>query len=277
MRSESMQAAHGVGWLDAQAPWPVGVRAGFTLRQGGVSEAPWASLNLGDHVGDCPDHVLQNRLRLGRALDVEIGYLRQVHGLDVVQLEGVQAQPLVADACWTDAPRKAATVLVADCLPILLASADGRSVAAVHAGWRGLAGFGGLNVLDALIRQWPAARSAAGRQGLCVWLGPCIGPQAFEVGAEVMAAFTHTDAGAAACFTRLPSPEGAPKWLADLPQLARRALHRLGVTNVHGNDGSPDWCTVTQPSRFFSHRRDARLHGTTGRMAALIWREPRSG
>lgn len=260
--------------MPAEAPWPTGVRAGFTLRTGGVSLAPWASLNLGDHVGDHPDHVQENRSRLAQAWAVGIGYLRQVHGHDVVQVGGAWACPPVADACWTDAPRHAATVLVADCLPMLLASADGRSVAAVHAGWRGLAGSGGLNVLDALMRDWPAARSATDRQGLCVWLGPCIGPQAFEVGADVVTAFTHTDAGAAACFAPLPSPEGAPKWLANLPQLARRALHRLGVMHVHGNDGAPDWCTVTHPSRFFSHRRDARLFGTTGRMAALIWREP---
>jgi len=149
--------------------------------------------------------------------------------------------------------------MVADCLPLLWTDSRGSVVAAAHAGWRGLAGTRGLGVLEALVQalQVPPA-------DLMVWLGPCIGPDAFEVGDEVKAAFEAGQPAATACFR----PLAAGKWLADLPALARLRLQALGVTRIYGNDGSLPWCTVSNPSRFFSHRRDR----ISGRLAACIWR-----
>jgi len=259
-------------WLMAEAPWPQGVQAGMTLRTGGVSVAPWDSWNLGDHVGDNPLAVASNRERLTQALAAGPVFCQQVHGTDVVRLvPGLSTTPC-ADAAWTAEPALACAMMVADCLPLLLASPDGASVAAVHAGWRGLAGHGGRGVLEALCEAWPPVQGRAGRRETVVWLGPCIGPQAFEVGDEVRQAFVQADPGARACFQPLPPQDGAPKFLADLPALARRRLAALGFDSVHGNDGSPVWCTVSDSSRFFSHRRDHRRLGSTGRMAACIWR-----
>jgi len=276
-----------IGWLPAQAPWPAGVAAGITQRSGGVSAPPWDSLNLGDHVGDDPAHVQANRQRLADGLALHPVFMRQVHGNAVLRLQADTPDGLTADACWTDQPGLACTVLVADCLPLLLAAPDGHSVAAVHAGWRGLAGQGtaqGQGVLEALCAAWPAAQHPSQRAAIQVWLGPCIGPQRFEVGPEVRQAFTLHDPAAAACFVPLPGPtavgagaqtgakEGAaaPKYLANLPALARLRLAALGFAHVAGNDGSADWCTVSQPARYFSHRRDGAVLGTTGRMAAWI-------
>jgi YfiH family protein len=154
----------------------------------------------------------------------------------------------------------ACTVMVADCLPVLFCDAQGRQVAAAHAGWRGLLGIQGKGILEQAI----ATFGTQGAEGLLAWLGPCIGPQAFEVGDEVRAAFVAATPGAAACF----KPLSAGKWLADLPGLARQRLSALGIARTYGNDGGQDWCTVSNPSRFFSHRRD----GVSGRMAASIWR-----
>ena len=171
-----------------------------------------------------------------------------------------------ADGSFTRERGLACTIMVADCLPVLLCDVQGRQVAAVHAGWRGLAGEGGMGVLEhALKRFEPLApgRSSGNAIELIAWLGPCIGPDAFEVGADVVVAFTQTDAQAASCF----NPLGGGKWLADLPALARQRLAALGVTRVFGNDGSAPWCTVGQPLRFFSHRRDR----VSGRQAACIW------
>ncbi|HEX5806355.1 MAG TPA: peptidoglycan editing factor PgeF [Macromonas sp.] len=259
-------------WLSPAADWPAGVRAVFTTRQGGCSAAPYDSLNLGSHVGDEAERVSRNRQLLAAEAGVRPVFLNQVHGTEVVQLTPDTPDGVTADACWTDAPGLACTVMVADCLPLLFAAPDGSSVAAVHAGWRGLAGQGqpgGQGVIEALCRHWPAAASAAQRRALRVWLGPCIGPQVFEVGAEVRAAFLATDPAAANCFVALRA-EG--KFLANLPALARRRLMALGMEQVTGNDGSAPWCTVAQASRFFSHRRDAGRFGSTGRMAGLIWR-----
>lgn len=268
------------GLLDA-GDWPAGVHAAFTSRRGGLSRAPFDDWNLGDHVGDCPQAVAGNRALLQQRLGARPVFLRQVHGVEVLELRADSPDGLEADACWTAQPGLACTVMVADCLPLLLCAADGSSVAAVHAGWRGLLGVGGRGVLEALCEQWPAARTDSQRAGLRVWLGPCIGPQAFEVGAEVMHAYTESDPAAASAFTALPIPGGQSgsgrpsaqggKWLADLPRLARLRLAGLGISQIAGNDGSPGWCSVTQSSRFFSHRRDAARLGSTGRMAASIW------
>lgn len=247
-------------WIIPKWPAPASVRAVCTTRQGGRSAAPYDSLNLGDHVGDDALAVGANRALLAQALGAHPVFLRQVHGQGVVTLDARTPQGTEADACLTRDRGLACTIMVADCLPLLLTDAQGRVVAAAHAGWRGLAGEGGAGVIETL----HVALGVPGRD-LLVWLGPCIGPQAFEVGDEVRAAFEAQAGPAAACFR----PAAAPgKWLADLQGLARLRLASLGITQVYGNDGTPGWCTVTQASRFFSHRRDR----VSGRLAACIWR-----
>lgn len=261
--------------IDLTTLWPdrpAGVQAALTTRAGGVSGAPWDQWNLGDHVGDHPAHVADNRRLLAQRLGARPVYLRQVHGTQVVALTADTPDGSQADACWTSQPGVACTVMVADCLPVLLCSADGQSVAAAHAGWRGLAGADGLGVLEALSREWPAASEPAARAGIRVWLGPCIGPQAFEVGPEVRAAFVAPDPAAEQAFVPTPQHAQDGKWLCHLPLLARQRLQALGYTHIDGNDGSPAWCTVTQASVFFSHRRDSRRFGNSGRFAACIWR-----
>ncbi|MDP1684806.1 peptidoglycan editing factor PgeF [Hydrogenophaga sp.] len=242
-------------------PAPPGVRALFTTRVGGVSVAPFDSFNLGDHVRDEPLAVAGNRERLAVfTAPARPVFLQQVHGTHVVQLTPDTPDGTVADACVVQVPGLAATIMVADCLPVLFTHASGTAVAAAHAGWRGLV----QGVLEVTAH---ALREAAGEGEVMAWLGPCIGPKAFEVGVEVCEAFVAVDHEAAAHFW----PLGHGKFLADLPALARRRLQRAGITNVHGNDSSPAWCTVTQHSQFFSHRRDAVVLGSTGRMAACIW------
>lgn len=238
--------------LDPDWPAPANVRALHTTRDGGVSVAPYDALNLGEHVGDAPAAVARNRALLATRLGAPPVFLQQVHGTAVETLPSPHAVPQ-ADACLTTAPALACTIMVADCLPVLFCDAQGRAVAAAHAGWRGLAA-GVLEHTVAALRQ-----ALAEPAPVLAWLGPCIGPAAFEVGDEVKAAF---GANEAACFRA-----HGHKWLADLPALARRRLEALGVS-VHGNDGTPDWCTVGNASRFFSHRRDR----VSGRMAACIWR-----
>ncbi len=260
------------GWWMAQAPWPQGVQAGISLRTGGVSAPPWDSLNVGDHVGDDTDHVAINRQRLAALTGARPVFCQQVHGTDVAHLGPNAADGEVADGAWTNEPALACTLMVADCLPMLLAAPDGASVAALHAGWRGLAGQGGVGVVEALVQAWPALAAAQARCESVVWLGPCIGPTSFEVGAEVRQTFLAVDPMADGCFEPLTGSGEAPKFLADLPGLARRRLAQAGFAQVFGNDGSAGWCTVLNPDRFFSFRRDqVRLAGT-GRMAACIWR-----
>jgi YfiH family protein len=236
---------------------PAAVRAFCSEREGGVSAPPYDTLNLGDHVGDDAAAVLENRQRYAARLQARPVFLQQVHGRGVVRLVSGTPDMTEADACWTTERGLACTMMVADCLPVLLADRAGRVVAAAHCGWRGLAG----GVLQALWSDMQAHAGAA--QDVVAWLGPCIGPQAFEVGAEVRAAFLAQDADAAARFR----PHGEGKFLADLPGLARQRLAALGITEVHGNDGTPAWCTVANPSRFFSHRRDR----VSGRFAASVW------
>ncbi|APW36862.1 laccase [Rhodoferax koreense] len=254
-------------WLRPAWPAPANVQAIFTTRAGGVSAAPFDRLNLGDHVNDAPEAVLANRAVLKAAITAEPVFLQQVHGTRVAALDTApRGGPIVSDACLATQPGLACTIMVADCLPVLFSNRQGSAVAAAHAGWRGLAGEQGLGVLESTVN---ALLQAAG-PGACVsdmiaWLGPCIGPEAFEVGDEVRAAFVAWQADAAALFRA-----GRPgKWFADLPGLARLRLRALGFANVqiHGNDGSPAWCTVHNPSRFFSYRRE----GLTGRMAACVW------
>ncbi|MDB5956702.1 peptidoglycan editing factor PgeF [Ramlibacter sp.] len=240
---------------------PARVHAWCSERTGGVSVGPYDSLNLGDHVGDEAAAVAENRTRFAATLQARPVFLKQVHGQGVVQLTRDTPDGTEADACWTTEPGVACTIMVADCLPVLLADRAGRVVGAAHCGWRGLAGEGGHGALEAL---WQAMAPQAGAAAqVLAWLGPCIGPEAFEVGAEVRAAFVQRDPGAQACFR----PRGEGKFLADLQALARRRLAALGITAIAGNDGSAQWCTVSAASRFFSHRRDR----VSGRFAAALW------
>ncbi|MBA3594041.1 MAG: peptidoglycan editing factor PgeF [Pseudomonadota bacterium] len=263
-------------WLIPDWPAPSGVRAVFTTRQGGVSVTPWDSMNLGDHVGDAPALVAANRELLAQATGANPVFLQQIHGWSVLPLDGGTPQGQRADAAITSQRRIACTIMVADCLPVLLTDTQGSGVAAAHAGWRGLAGEHGRGVLEQTCEHfWAPALAGQARAAIntIAWLGPCIGPAAFEVGAEVRAAFVDIDPRAAVCFTA-----AAPgKYLADLAGLARLRLQALGITQIFGNDGSAPWCTVGNASRFFSHRRDAGIKGngfgTTGRMAACIWLE----
>ncbi len=236
-------------WPDWPAPAPV--RAVCTTRVGGISRSPYASLNLGDHVGDDPRVVAQNRAWLRGVLNLpaDPSWLLQVHGADTVDA-AVQTRPCQADAAYTDRPGVVCAVLTADCLPLLLCDRVGTRVAAVHAGWRGLAG----GVIERALESFSAPGSE-----LMAWLGPAIGPRAFEVGEEVRAEFVAHDAVAAAAF----QPARAGHWYADLYTLARQRLVACAVTAVYGGEH----CTYTDPTRFYSYRRD----GSTGRMASLIW------
>jgi YfiH family protein len=251
--------------LSPDWPAPPAVLAACSTREGGLSQGPYASLNLGDHVGDHPAAVAANRSRFAQAIGARPVFLQQVHGWQVARLDATTADGTVADACVATQPGVACTIMVADCLPVLFALDDGRAVAAAHAGWRGLAGQGGHGVLEAACQALWQAAGVDAQQGAArtlAWLGPCIGPAAFEVGGEVREAFSASDAGAGEYFR----PHAAGKWLADLPGLARRRLQALGLRSLHGNDGSTPWCTVANPSRFFSHRRDR----ASGRFAASI-------
>ncbi|MWV16418.1 peptidoglycan editing factor PgeF [Pseudomonas sp. L-22-4S-12] len=235
-------------WLSPDWPVPARVRACVTTRAGGVSQPPFDGLNLGDHVEDDPQAVARNRQILTNALDCQPAWLRQVHGVQVVEAD--PARVAEADASWSAAPGIASAVLTADCLPALFCDRAGTRVAAAHAGWRGLAG----GVLEATLE----ALTLPPEQVL-VWLGPAIGPQAFEVGAEVREAFLASQDEAAQAFR--PSVN-AGKFLADIYQLARIRLAARGVTAVYGGG----LCTVSD-ARFYSYRRAAR----TGRFASLIW------
>jgi polyphenol oxidase len=252
-------------WLVPDWPAPATVRALCTTRTGGVSQAPYDSLNLGDHVGDAPAAVAANRTIVQDALGARPVFLRQVHGFAVAPLAADSADGTEADACVTVERKLACTIMVADCLPVLLTDAAGSVVAAAHAGWRGLCGDSRGGALEAACFELRARQSAPG--DMIAWLGPCIGPEAFEVGDEVRAAFVARAAEAGAMF----HPHRPGKWLADLQGLARQRLRALGVTRIHGNDGTAGWCTVTNASRFFSHRRDSTTLGGSGRFAACIW------
>ena len=251
------------GWITPDWPAPASVRAVCTTRIGGASLSPYDTLNLGDHVGDLPQAVASNRQIFSQAIEARPVFLKQVHGRRTVTLDAHTPDGTEADGCVTTASRVACTMMVADCLPVLFATEDGRAVGAAHAGWRGLAGEGGQGILESAIESL-RIESGARESGILAWLGPCIGPDAFEVGPEVKAAFAAHDAPAEGFF----KPHGGGKWLADLQGLARHRLRAMGITRIFGNDGSRQWCTVASPSRFFSHRRDR----ISGRFAASIWR-----
>jgi len=242
------------------------VRAYGTTRLGGVSKLPWESFNLAAHVGDGPDAVEKNRETLTNSLGLPSSprWLEQVHGNTVVEITDHTGIARADHALHTHAPCRGdaaiakkqgivCAVLTADCLPVLFCDRAGTCVAAAHAGWRGLAG----GVLEATVAALDAAP-----ENLLAWLGPAIGPEAFQVGAEVREAFVRTRPEAALAF--VPSPPG--HWRADLYLLVRQRLGRLGIREVFGGD----FCTWRDTKQFFSYRRD----GVTGRMASLIWIEP---
>jgi YfiH family protein len=232
-------------------PAPANVHAAVTLRTGGVSTGPFASLNPALHVGDDREAVMRNRqlIRVRLVLPSEPVWLEQIHGNQAVKAEVVSGAPQ-ADASYAGEPGAVCAVLTADCLPLLLCSADGRQVAAVHAGWRGLlAGVIGNTV------------AKLGQAELLAWLGPAIGPDRFEVGEEVRAAFVRKSSAYGEAFR----PQANGKWLADIYRLARIDLGALGVTKIYGGR----FCTVAEQDRFYSYRRDT----VTGRMATLIWRD----
>lgn len=239
------------GWLVADWPAPLRVRTCVTTRAGGVSLSPWDTFNLGVHVGDRPEHVATNRQRLVERLGCRPAWLEQTHSVLAVPADPQRV--IEADASWTDAPGIACTVMTADCLPVLFTDCAGTRVAAAHAGWRGLVGGVLENTLVAL--------DVAPEQ-IMVWLGPAIGPQAFEVGPEVHKEFVLQQPEAAAAFAPSPRPG---HYLADIYALARLRLQTMGVASIHGGG----LCTFSDAERFYSYRRD----GQTGRMASLIWIE----
>jgi polyphenol oxidase len=233
-------------------PLPQNVQAVQTTRGGGLSGGPWGSLNLALHTGDDPGSVYRNRARLTEALGLSSvpAWPRQVHGAVVADAAAL-SDAVEADAVVARGPGLVCSVQTADCLPVLFASLDGQRVAAAHAGWRGLAG----GVLE-------SALNAMGHppESITAWLGPAIGPDAFEVGPEVRAAFLAHDTAAAHAFR----PGEGDRWFADIYRLARLRLERAGVREIHGGGR----CTYAESGVFFSYRRD----GTCGRMATLIWR-----
>lgn len=241
------------GWLVPDWPAPARVHAFVTTRAGGVSEGEHASMNLGLSSGDLPERVERNRAIARAALPAEPRYLRQVHGVDIADLEALDASlSITADGAVTGSRGPVAAVLTADCMPLLLADRGGARVAAVHAGWRGMAAGVIESAIDAM-RVDPAA--------ILAWMGPAIGPDAFEVGPEVREAFMARDPRADEAFR----PHTPGKYMADLYRLARQRLAARGVREVYGGG----FCTFHERDRFFSYRRVRK----SGRMGAFIWME----
>jgi len=250
-----MQQVH--DWIIPQWPAPANVRAITTTRIGGSSQGEFASMNLGDRTEDSIIAIARNRNQLVKVLNLpdEPCWLYQSHSSKVIRLYEDTASNQQADASYTTLPNKVCVVLTADCLPVLLCAKDGTSVAAIHAGWRGLA--------DGIIEATISTLLHFGKskpENLLAWLGPAIGPAVFEVGADVKDNFVRKAPEAEAAFTRIGAEE---KWLADIYLLARQRLARMGVSEVYG----AGFCTAMQYEKFYSYRRDNR----TGRMASLIW------
>lgn len=231
-------------------PAPANVKALQTTRNGGVSTGVYASLNLGDHVKDHPQHVAANRQLLSGYMPSEPVWLNQVHGVRVIDA-ALSSCLESADASFATRKQVVCVTMTADCLPVLLCDQAGTAVAAIHAGWRSLCD----GVIEATVAAMPVQASQ-----LMAWLGPAIGPEAFEVGSEVRAQFMAQDARAELAFQAK-----ADKWLGDLYAIARQRLQTLGITQVYGGGR----CTFNEPETFFSYRRD----GDTGRMGSVIWLE----
>jgi len=241
-------------WLVPDWDAPARVRAFVTTRAGGVSGGEFASMNLGGGGGDDPAHVARNRLIVREQLPAVPRWMKQVHGTDVADLDVLgESQVPVADAAVASKPGRVGVVLTADCMPLFLADEAGGRVAVTHAGWRGMA----AGVIERTVEAMGSKPAA-----VVAWMGPAIGPAAFEVGPEVREAFVAADPDADGAF-RAHRPG---KFMADLYALARRRLARAGVTRVHGGG----LCTYTDPQRFFSYRRAQK----SGRMGAFIWIEP---
>ena len=243
----------------------------MTTRQGGVSPQPWDSLNLGLFSGDSSENVLNNRGLVQSAMGVPAVYLRQVHGVKGLGIDHQTPPGLEADVAWTTHTGVACCVMAADCLPILVCHPKFKWVAAAHAGWRGLAGLAGHGVVETLSE---GAKEQGLRTADCMaWLGPCIGPTAFEVGEDVVQAFlTHLNSPKEKKdLENLFVAKGHGKYWADLAGLARWRLEAAGFEVICGNDSSLAWCTFRQETQYHSHRRDALLKGGAGRMAAYIW------
>jgi YfiH family protein len=246
-------AAAGAGWIVPDWPAAPRVRAFVTTRAGGVSEGEYASLNLGTRSGDAPEKVRQNRRIVRSMLPAEPAWMAQVHGTQVARIDDLAEGAVpTADAAVARGSARVCAVLTADCMPLFLAHEDGTGVGVAHAGWRGMAAGVIENAVGAM---------EAEPESLVAWMGPTIGPDAFEVGPEVREAFVAMDPGAAAAF-RAHRPG---KFMADLYALARARLARAGVARVHGGG----FCTFRDPERFFSYRREKR----SGRMGAFIWIE----
>lgn len=239
-------------WIYPAWPAPRQVLAVSTTRHGGVSEGPFARLNLSLRVGDAPEHVTDNRHALRQALDLpsEPAWLRQVHGNRVVEA-APDAGELEADASITRSPGPVCVVATADCVPVLLCAEDGKSVAAIHAGWRGFC----EGVMEATVERF-----ADDPRRTLAWIGPAISADAYEVGAEVRERLLESSPDGGFAFSRSANPG---RWLADLPGLVEARLRALGIARVYRENA----CTFSEPERFFSYRRD----GETGRMATLIW------
>ncbi len=237
--------------VEVNWPAPAWVRTLSTTRQGGISEGPWTSLNLGDQCGDLPEHVQANRRRVSQAMGMDPLWLKQVHGKDVVCCDVDTVGVPTGDAAVTFLLHRPVGVLTADCLPVLLCHESQRVVAVAHAGWRGLV----VGVIEAAVKSM-----TVDSRGVLAWLGPAIGPEAFEVGPEVREIFVARDERAASAFRK----GQGDRWLADIYQLARLRLSDAGVDKVYGGG----LCTVKDMGRFFSYRREG---GVTGRMGHFIW------
>jgi YfiH family protein len=237
-------------------PAPANVKSLQTTRNGGISAGPYASLNLGDHVQDDPLHVAYNRQLLSQYVPSEPVWLNQVHGVNVVDAGNTDCVP-DADASFTTRNRIVCVTMTADCLPILLCDTAGTVVASIHAGWRSLCD----GVIEATITKILASTTVNTRD-LMAWLGPAIGPTAFEIGSEVRAQFIAKDAQAESAF----QSQDNEKWLGNIYRIATQRLNNLGIKQIYGGQ-QEQFCTVTDSARFFSFRRD----NVTGRMATLIW------
>lgn len=232
-------------------PAPKNIKAYFTTRIGGVSSAPYASFNLGDHVNDASENIEANRNKLSADLDLpnHPKWLQQVHGNDIINATDWRSN-IIADGIYSKEPNQICTVMTADCLPILLCNTTGTQVMALHGGWRSLA-LGIVPKGVALFCDLP--------ESILVWLGPAIGPKVYEVGHEVREQFLALDSRLSQAF--VPSPAG--RWLLDVYAVARFQCQQLGVTHIYGGNH----CTYSEADKFFSYRRD----GLTGRMAAGIY------
>ena len=242
---------------------PNKVHTKVSTRNGGISQKPYDSLNLGLHVGDSVQAVFANRASVAQCLPTEPLWLNQTHSTVVSTPEKRKsntAVPIAADAIITNIPNEVLAIMTADCLPVLYASSSGNEVGAAHAGWRGLCS----GVLENTAHELLSLNPQLNPQDLIVWMGPAIGPKHFEVGSDVLESFNAA---------HIPFPEAAfkpisdkpGKYLADIYVLARSRLHAFGITQIYGGD----FCTVSEPDQYFSYRRD----GVTGRFASFIWIE----